>query len=79
VVEILSAGSRRLDGRLKRDLYDRVGVREFWLIDPAASMVVIYRRDGTGAFVSLPTLDLEETMTTPILPGFALPLAELFS
>ena len=79
VVEILSAGSRRLDERLKRGLYDRVGVREFWLIDPRASTVTVYRRDAAGMFAPLPMLGVEDTLATPVLPRFALSLGELFA
>ena len=33
-VEILSPSTRKLDLRLKRDLYERHGVREYWIVDP---------------------------------------------
>jgi Uma2 family endonuclease len=79
VVEILSAGSRRLDERLKRNLYDRVGVLEFWLIDPRGSTVTVYRRDPAGAFVVVPSLGVEDTIATPLLPRFTFALGELFA
>jgi Uma2 family endonuclease len=79
VVEILSAGSRRLDERLKRNLYDRVGVLEFWLIDPRASTITVYRRDPAGAFVPLPSFGVEDTIATPLLPRFTFALGELFA
>ena len=47
VVEILSPSSRRRDWRDKLDLYERHGVREYWLIDPESRMLWIMRlRDG---------------------------------
>ena len=46
-VEILSPSSRRRDWRDKLDLYERHGVREYWLIDPESRMLWIMRlRDG---------------------------------
>ena len=36
VIEILSPSTRSRDKRLKRDLYDRAGVNEYWLVDPTA-------------------------------------------
>ena len=46
VVEILSPGTRKRDLGIKRDLFDRGGVREYWVIDPKACDVTVYR---TGA------------------------------
>ena len=36
VVEILSPGTRKVDESIKRRLFERGGVREYWLIDPEA-------------------------------------------
>lgn len=44
VVEILSPSTKQRDQRLKRDLYERVGVGEYWLVDPTANVVTVYRR-----------------------------------
>ena len=41
VVEILSPGTRRRDLGIKRDLFDRGGVREYWVIDPKALDVAV--------------------------------------
>jgi Uma2 family endonuclease len=80
VVEILSAGTRRADERLKRDLYDRVGVREYWVIDPDTDTIAIYRRTDNGQFPRAGHVSSQanEALTTPLLPAFSLPLAEFF-
>jgi hypothetical protein len=41
VIEILSPGTRQRDTGLKRRLYRRVGVQEYWLVDPGARAVTI--------------------------------------
>jgi Uma2 family endonuclease len=80
VVEILSPGTRKVDERTKRDLYDRVGVREYWVIDPDASRIGVHRRTDKARLIF--ALDLSaaasDTLTTPLLPGFVLPLADYF-
>jgi Uma2 family endonuclease len=79
VIEILSPGTKARDLGVKRELFDRGGVREYWIIDPNANAVAIYRRTGDGSFPvaqSLPN-DANE-LTTPLLPGFGLSLEELF-
>ena len=81
VVEILSPGTRRVDQRTKLALSDRVGVREYWLVDPEAGTVTVYRRAGDGGFTSGGVLGAarHEVLTTPLLPGFTLALHGYFS
>jgi len=79
VVEIGSKGTRKRDETIKRRLYERTGVSEYWLVDPMRDVVRRYRRDGQ-AFAE--PLELSraagDTLTTPLLPGLALPLARIF-
>jgi Uma2 family endonuclease len=79
VVEILSAGSRRLDSRLKRAVYDRVGVREFWIVDPPDRAIVVHRRGPDGRLVAASRLGPGDALETPLLPGFTLPLDPYFA
>ena len=73
VVEILSPSTRPRDERLKRDLYERVGVEEYWLVDPDQDVVTIYRRSA-GGFGPPVRVENGGTVTTPLLPAFELPL-----
>ena len=50
VIEILSPSTARRDERLKRDLYERVGVLEYWLVDPDRDIIEVYRRRVGGTF-----------------------------
>lgn len=80
VVEILSPSTRKRDLGIKRALYERVGVREYWLVDPAPETIQVYRLDAAGF---QPTTILSaaagDVLTTPLLPGFEVRLAKLFS
>ncbi len=80
VVEILSPSTRRRDRRLKRDLYARAGAREYWMIDPDANTVTVFRRTPEGEFPIIATLQATagDTLTTPLLPGFELRLPHYF-
>jgi len=46
VVEILSPGTVRWDRVLKKAVYGRAGVLEYWVIDPAGKSLEVYRLDG---------------------------------
>jgi Uma2 family endonuclease len=75
VAEVLSPNER--PGRLHRKLkqYFTAGVNEVWLIDPETRSAEIW------ASPSLPERELasSDALSSPLLPGFALPLQELFS
>lgn len=45
VVEILSPSNRAYDLTLKRDLYQRLGVPAYWIVDPVGPSVVVLRLD----------------------------------
>ena len=78
VVEVLSPGTKKRDLGVKKDLFDRGGVREYWVVDPKANVVTIYRR-GDGGLSKVQSLpDDAHTITTPLLPGFSLSLERLF-
>lgn len=42
VVDVISPSSIRLDRHIKFDLYERMGVAEYWLVDPKAWLVEVY-------------------------------------
>jgi len=48
IIEVLSSATAARDQIRKRDLYERHGVREYWLVHPTDRVVVIYRREDSG-------------------------------
>ena len=42
VVEVLSESTRRIDRLTKFNLYQRAGVREYWIVDPDAHTVAVH-------------------------------------
>lgn len=78
-VEILSAGTRKTDEVIKRKLYERFGVPEYWVVDPELETLKIYRL-GEGRYVRAAELSVEagDAFETPLLPGLVLRLAEIF-
>lgn len=81
VVEILSQGTRKRDLDIKRRLFERGGVREYWAVDPKLDRVTVFARQDDGRFTQVATLSRERTdlLTTPLLPGLTIQLSELFS
>jgi len=80
VVEVLSPGEEnaRRDRELKRKLYAVYGVDEYWIVDPLQQAVEVYRR-AAGQLERAATLRVGDTLGSPLLPDFALPVAAVFA
>lgn len=79
VVEVLSFGGQNeeRDRKLKLKLYESRGVLEYWIADWRLKQIEVYRRDeGELKFVSVALP--QDTLTSPLLPGFACQVAQLF-
>lgn len=76
---MLSEATRRLDTVLKRQTYERFGVREYWLVDPHRQSIEVWAltAEGYGRGVVLRTEEGDALMP-PLLPGLRIPLAEIF-
>ncbi len=75
-VEVLSETTADIDRTTKLKLYARFGVQEYWIIDPAGPTAEIYRQGG-GGFELAASLKPNEALTSPLFPGFSLPLPRL--
>lgn len=76
VVEVLSDSTARVDRTIKLKLYARFGVGEYWLIDPMRLSAEIYRL-GSEGFELASQLQAHDALTSPLFPGFSLPLPSL--
>jgi len=76
VVEILSS-DRSHDLVRKRQIYAEAGVREYWILDPRHDTVTLLELRG-GVYAARAELAAGDALTTPLLPGLAVPLAAIF-
>jgi len=79
VVEIGSPSTRRRDETVKRLLYERAGVSEYWVVDPELDVVRVYRREGER-FARPAELSAAagDVLTTTLLPSLELQLVDVF-
>ena len=79
VVEIGSPSTRRRDEIIKRNLYERCGVEEYWVIDPEIETITVYRRVGESYQRVLElAVERNDTLATPLLPHLTLSLQQIF-
>jgi Uma2 family endonuclease len=50
IVEILSPGSDKYDKKEKKAVYERSGVKEYWMVDPQTKKTTGYRLQGQHYF-----------------------------
>ncbi len=79
VIEVLSSGkeNERRDRELKLKLYSSRGVLEYWIADWRHQQLEVYRREN-GILKLQMTLYTTDSLTSPLLPEFACPLAQIF-
>ena len=75
VIEIVEETTRAMDESMKRELYERCGVREYWLVDAERAAVGILRLAGRR----FENTESGGTITSPLLPGFALDVRAVFA
>jgi Uma2 family endonuclease len=79
VIEILSETTRKTDEIIKRKLYQRYGVQEYWIVDPELETVKVYRMtpEGYSRAAEL-SREASDTLSTPLLPELSISLVDLF-
>jgi Uma2 family endonuclease len=68
VIEVLSPGTARMDKRDKFRLYETHGVREYWLVDPEAEYIEVWRREEER-FVQDGVFGPDESFLSAVLHG----------
>jgi len=72
VIEVRSPSTWRYDVGRTRAAYQRAGAAEVWLVDTESDTVLVFRGDEALE------LGAGSELTTPLLPGLAIDLADLF-
>ena len=77
VIEVLSPSHPERDRKLKLAAYERTGVPEYWIVDPGAETVTVYRLGGDA--YDAPVITRAPDVVTSLRPaGFALDVGDLF-
>ena len=79
VVEILSPSSLRHDRFVKLGLYQRAGVREYWIVDPEYKSVQVFTLDGGGSLRIAEEYGRGDVARVNVLDGCFIDLGKVFS
>lgn len=79
IIEILSPSTRRHDRLVKLDLYQRAGVREYWIVDPEYKAVQVFLQDGAGSLKIREDYGREDMAKVNILDDCLIDLSKVFT
>jgi Uma2 family endonuclease len=79
IIEILSPGNSKKEMRIKYDLYEEAGVREYWVADPEHQTVHIFVMDENEKYRTAGIYVCDDVMTAQIFPDLHVDLAEVFA
>ena len=77
VIEILSDSTRRHDRIVKYNLYQRAGIREYWIVDPERHTVQVYVLED-GKYNAADAYTSSASVPVSVLPGCVIDLQRVF-
>ena len=80
VIEVLSVSTQNKDKKEKLAVYEAVGVREYWIVDPFENKVCVYRQKniaGQNGYSLPDTYTFEEEISSGIMKGLRIRMSEL--
>jgi Uma2 family endonuclease len=76
-VEILSPSSLDRDQYIKRKLYERLGIPEYWVVDAEHGLMTVHRLDA-GTYGIRANYDRASILESPEFPTLHVPLLDVF-
>lgn len=77
IIEILSPGNTKKEMKYKFELYEKSGVQEYWMVDPAEKIILQYNLIN-GQYVNHRPLIEEDTIHSAVIEGLSLDLESIF-
>jgi len=78
VVEVISKSSVKKDLHEKYGIYEKAGVKEYWIVQPQDRSLIIFTLTAAGQYQPSKPLTKGDIATSQVLPGLAIDLDELF-
>src|SRR5690606_15496677 len=77
LVEILSESTGRKDKTVKKEMYEKFGVKEYWLVDPHYRTVDLFVLED-GKYRLLTTMTDEDVLHSPLFSCMSIDLSQIF-
>ena len=78
VVEIISPGSVVRDRVQKKEIYEKAGISEYWIVDPKYALVEVYQHTSSG-YTLFHDVEGEGVVKSRIIKGLKIDVTDIFS
>lgn len=79
IIEISSPSTGKNDLTIKFELYQRHGVKEYWIIYPAEQALLVYKMEDGGLYGKPDRYAGDDKVPVPLLGGLVVDLADVFA
>ncbi len=79
VIEITSPSTAKMDLTLKFDLYQKHGVKEYWIVHPSEKTVMVFKRQESGLYGVPDRYADDGKVAVPLLGDLTVDLQEVFA
>jgi Uma2 family endonuclease len=77
VIEVLSESTAYYDLRHKKNVYERTGVKEYWIVDPIEKSIEVYENTSEGFRLFMRVVE-KGRINSRLLEGFSVNLEKVF-
>lgn len=77
VIEILSESTAYYDLRHKKNVYEKTGVKEYWIVDPIEKSIEVYENTSEGFRLFMRVVE-KGRINSKLLEGFSVELEKVF-
>ena len=78
IIEIVSPASASIDNIKKMELYEKNGVKEYWIVHPIYKIITIYKITENGLYVKPEIYSEEDKIEVELLKGLTVDLSLVF-
>jgi Uma2 family endonuclease len=77
VIEILSPSTAYYDLKKKKEIYEKYGVKEYWIVDPMEKTIDLLVHEN-GIFVTKGRAAINQTISSMVIPGCVIQTNDIF-
>ena len=78
IVEVLSPSTMKYDWNYKFNLYEKAGVREYWIVDPKAKTAIVFLLQADGQYDMGTVYEGDQKAPVTIFDGLEIELNDIF-
>ena len=79
IIEILSPGNSRKEVRLKYELYEEAGIKEYWIVQPVEENISIFILNDDAKYNGATMYTSGDSIKSEAIPGLTIKVNDIFS